>query len=240
MCLASGLPLRLAPVCCSHSPSAASDRAHTPALLKEPQPSCPLPWPLDVVTHAAVALSTSRGWQLLGVVFASLQGGLGEASCLAMTSYYRRGQAAGRHGSCCVLTGGRARVPRRYTACGLYRSGACQLPCSMAICLCSGRPAITMWSSGTGFAGVAGYAWVAVLHIFGAGRCTGAAAVCTLPHGAHAAVRPGGEAARAASRAAPCTLFACHAARKAQAQLNQGRYCASASPTPPTPPPQPV
>lgn len=38
----------------------------------------------------AVALSTSRGWQLLGVVFASLQGGLGEASCLAMTSHYRR------------------------------------------------------------------------------------------------------------------------------------------------------
>lgn len=37
----------------------------------------------------AVALSTSRAWQLVGVVFASLQGGLGEASCLAMTSHYR-------------------------------------------------------------------------------------------------------------------------------------------------------
>ena len=33
----------------------------------------------------------------------------------------------------------------------------------------SGRPAITMWSSGTGFAGVFGYAWVAVLHLLGEG-----------------------------------------------------------------------
>ena len=49
-----------------------------------------------------------------------LQGGLGEASCLALTSYY------------------------------------------------SGRPAITLWSSGTGFAGVFGYAWVALLHMLGA------------------------------------------------------------------------
>ncbi len=48
-----------------------------------------------------------------------LQGGLGEASCLALTSYY------------------------------------------------SGRPAITLWSSGTGFAGVFGYAWVALLHMAG-------------------------------------------------------------------------
>ncbi|KAL4429218.1 hypothetical protein ABPG77_010197 [Micractinium sp. CCAP 211/92] len=73
---------------------------------------------LMAASYTTVALSTSRGWQLLGVVFASLQGGLGEASCLAMTSYY------------------------------------------------SGRPAITMWSSGTGFAGVFGYAWVALLHLF--------------------------------------------------------------------------
>lgn len=51
------------------------------------------------------------------------QGGLGEASCLALTSYY------------------------------------------------SGRPSITMWSSGTGFAGVFGYAWVALLHVLGEWRC---------------------------------------------------------------------
>lgn len=48
-----------------------------------------------------------------------LQGGLGEASCLALSSYYR------------------------------------------------GRPVITAWSSGTGFAGVFGYTWVAVLHVLG-------------------------------------------------------------------------
>ena len=48
-----------------------------------------------------------------------LQGGLGEASCLALTSYY------------------------------------------------SGRQVITAWSSGTGFAGVFGYTWVAALHVLG-------------------------------------------------------------------------
>ncbi|KAL4854287.1 hypothetical protein ACK3TF_004978 [Chlorella vulgaris] len=74
---------------------------------------------LMAASYTTVALSSSRGWQLLGVVLASLQGGLGEASCLAMTSYY------------------------------------------------SGRPAITMWSSGTGFAGVFGYAWIALLHLLG-------------------------------------------------------------------------
>ncbi|PSC75581.1 battenin [Micractinium conductrix] len=83
-----------------------STRVHIVALLM----SC---------SYTTVALSSARGWQLLGVVFASLQGGLGEASCLAMTSYY------------------------------------------------SGRPAISMWSSGTGFAGVFGYAWVALLHMLG-------------------------------------------------------------------------
>ena len=56
----------------------------TPAPSCMPAPSLPPP-----SRPPAVALSPSRGWQLLGVVFASLQGGLGEASCLAMTSYYR-------------------------------------------------------------------------------------------------------------------------------------------------------
>ncbi|PRW51162.1 Batten s disease Cln3 isoform A [Chlorella sorokiniana] len=71
---------------------------------------------LMTASYTTVALSSSRGWQLLGVVLASLQSGLGEASCLALTSHYR------------------------------------------------GRAAITMWSSGTGFAGVFGYAWVLLLH----------------------------------------------------------------------------
>ena len=60
-----------------------------------------------------------RGMQLLGVVGASLQGALGEASCLALTSHFRS------------------------------------------------QAAITAWSSGTGFAGVAGYLWVAALHTAG-------------------------------------------------------------------------
>ena len=64
-----------------------------------------------------VALSKSRSTQLLGVVLASLQSSLGEASCLALTTHY------------------------------------------------SGATSITSWSSGTGFAGVFGYAWVALLHI---------------------------------------------------------------------------
>jgi battenin len=60
------------------------------------------------ISYTTVALSGSRGWQLLGVVFASLQGGLGEATTLSLTAYYRSGTA------------------------------------------------ITAWSSGTGFAGIAG------------------------------------------------------------------------------------
>ncbi|KAK2078042.1 hypothetical protein QBZ16_003910 [Prototheca wickerhamii] len=59
-----------------------------------------------------VALSSSRPLQLLG-------GGLGEASCLALTTRYG---------------------PR--------------------------RGPLTLWSSGTGFAGIAGYAWVAALHMW--------------------------------------------------------------------------
>lgn len=55
-----------------------------------------------------------------GKVLLVVQGGLGEASCLALTSHY------------------------------------------------SGRPVITAWSSGTGFAGVFGYSWVGLLHVIGA------------------------------------------------------------------------
>jgi battenin len=69
------------------------------------------------IAFTIVGLCTSsRAWQLLGVAAASLQSGLGEASCLAMTVLY------------------------------------------------GGRPAITAWSSGTGLAGIAGYAWVFILH----------------------------------------------------------------------------
>jgi battenin len=67
--------------------------------------------------YSTVALTSRRGPQLAGVALASLQGALGEASCLALTSRY------------------------------------------------NSRAVITMWSSGTGFAGVAGYAWVAALHV---------------------------------------------------------------------------
>lgn len=59
-----------------------------------------------------------RPVQLAGVVLSSLQGALGEASCLALTSHY------------------------------------------------NSQVAITMWSSGTGFAGVGGYTWVAMLHVW--------------------------------------------------------------------------
>eukprot|EP00887_Chlorella_sp_A99_P001095 scaffold14.g1095.t1 len=73
---------------------------------------------LMAAAFSTVAAGPSRAWQLLGVAFASIQGGIGEFSCLALTSFSR-----------------------------------------------DSRAAITMWSSGTGFAGVAGYAWVALLHV---------------------------------------------------------------------------
>jgi len=60
-----------------------------------------------------------RPMQLIGVVLSSIQGSLGEASCLALTSHY------------------------------------------------NSKASITMWSSGTGFAGVFGYAWVAFFHLLG-------------------------------------------------------------------------
>ena len=72
---------------------------------------------LMAASFATVALSTSRPPQLAGVVLASLQGSLGEASCLALSSHYHS------------------------------------------------QSTITMWSSGTGFAGVFGYTWVAMLHL---------------------------------------------------------------------------
>ena len=62
-------------------------------------------------------MSESRSIQLMGVVCASLQSALGEASCLALSSHF------------------------------------------------DGVVSITAWSSGTGFAGVFGYGWIAVLHV---------------------------------------------------------------------------
>ena len=55
--------------------------------------------------YTTVAFSRDVGWQLLGVVLSAVQGGLGEASCLAMCTFF------------------------------------------------DSRAAITLWSSGTGFAG---------------------------------------------------------------------------------------
>ncbi|CAL5228292.1 g11397 [Coccomyxa viridis] len=66
--------------------------------------------------YTTVAFSQDVEWQLLGVVLSAVQGGLGEASCLAMCTFF------------------------------------------------DSRAAITLWSSGTGFAGVAGYTWVGVMH----------------------------------------------------------------------------
>ena len=48
-------------------------------------------WCIAVLMSAAyttVAFGRTRGWQLLGVVFSAVQGGLGEASCLAMCTYF--------------------------------------------------------------------------------------------------------------------------------------------------------
>ena len=67
---------------------------------------------LLVLSLVTVGYGGSTGVQLLGVCFSSLQGGLGEASFLALASFYD--------------------TPR----------------------------ALTAWSSGTGFAGIFGYAWV--------------------------------------------------------------------------------
>lgn len=76
--------------------------------------ACTVLLTLSLVT---VGYGDSTGVQLLGVCFSSLQGGLGEASFLALASFYD--------------------TPR----------------------------ALTAWSSGTGFAGIFGYAWVFVLNL---------------------------------------------------------------------------
>lgn len=67
---------------------------------------------LLVLSLVTVGYGRSTAVQLMGVCFSSLQGGLGEASFLALASFYD--------------------TPR----------------------------ALTAWSSGTGFAGIFGYAWV--------------------------------------------------------------------------------
>ena len=54
-------------------------------------PYGPRMWCIAVLMSAAytmVAFGRTRGWQLLGVVFSALQGGLGEASCLAMCTFF--------------------------------------------------------------------------------------------------------------------------------------------------------
>lgn len=72
---------------------------------------------LLILSLVTVGYGESTSVQLLGVCFSSLQGGLGEASFLALASFYD--------------------TPR----------------------------ALTAWSSGTGFAGIFGYAWVFVLNL---------------------------------------------------------------------------
>ena len=39
-------------------------------------------------SYLTVAFGRHMSWQLLGVAFAAFQGGLGEASCLALCSFY--------------------------------------------------------------------------------------------------------------------------------------------------------
>lgn len=67
---------------------------------------------LMMLSFITVGYGTETWIRLMGVAFSSMQGGLGEASCLALASLYD--------------------TPR----------------------------ALTAWSSGTGFAGIYGYAWV--------------------------------------------------------------------------------
>jgi len=84
-----------------------------------------------------VALAEATALQLLGVALASAQCSVGEASMLALASRYKTAAPAGAR---------RADDGEEQAAAG------------------AGAATLTAWSSGTGFAGVFGYAWLTVLH----------------------------------------------------------------------------
>lgn len=88
---------------------------------------------LMIMSFLIVGFTETPGVQLIGVACSAFQGGIGEASCLALAAFYD--------------------TPR----------------------------ALTAWSSGTGFAGIFGYAWVFVLHFgFKLSRQATLSAACVL------------------------------------------------------------
>lgn len=116
---------------------------------------------LMAASFTLVALGKGEAAQLLGVALASLQGGLGEATVLALCG---AGLGAGGEGG--DGSSYRSVLDRRRQGEGEAEGSEAQPasadadPSSSEIA----RRALAMWSSGSGAAGLAGYAWVGALH----------------------------------------------------------------------------
>jgi len=109
-----------------------------------------------------VGITETLGLQLLGVAMVSAQCSVGEASMLALASRYTSATSSSPDGGDLLVQRNSnerksGHQGRRNISRGSNSDDDVPQP---------GAATLTAWSSGTGFAGVFGYAWVTVLHVW--------------------------------------------------------------------------
>jgi len=113
---------------------------------------------LMAASFVFVASFSALPLQLFGVALASTQCSMGEASMLALASQYSSSSSSSSSSSTSSKRGNR----RDDTTQG--EEGAEKAAASVLAASSPGAETLTAWASGTGFAGVFGYAWLTVLH----------------------------------------------------------------------------
>ena len=108
-----------------------------------------------------VGLTQSLGLQLLGVAMASAQCSVGEASMLALASRYTWDTSSCSDNDGNLLSSDSNDRENDCKASKSSKDVRIKKKASQP-----GAATLTAWSSGTGFAGVFGYGWMTVLHVW--------------------------------------------------------------------------
>lgn len=111
-----------------------------------------------------VGITQSLGLQLLGVAMASVQNGIGEASMLALASRYSLNTSSESDDDEHILIQ-RVSNDLKTDSQGITDSSGEDNDVKVGS-FKPGAATLTAWSSGTGFAGVFGYGWITVLHVW--------------------------------------------------------------------------
>jgi len=109
-----------------------------------------------------VGITQTLGLQLLGVAMASVQNSIGEASMLALASRYSLDTISEPNDGGDVLF----RSESNDSKSGRQGSSSSKDKNINKNASQPGAATLTAWSSGTGFAGVFGYGWITVLHVW--------------------------------------------------------------------------